>query len=40
MPQRTVRKKRSRRDFMWFCIFVIVVCGIIIARQEYKIYQV
>lgn len=40
MPQRTVRKKRSRRDFMWFCLFVIVVCGIIIARQEYKIYQV
>lgn len=40
MPQRTVRKKRSRRDFMWFCIFVIVVCSIIIARQEYKIYQV
>ena len=36
MPQRTVRKKRSRRDFMWFCLFVIVVCGIIIARQEEK----
>ena len=25
---------------MWFCLFVLVVGGMIIARQEYKIYQV
>lgn len=40
MPQRVRKKKRSSRDFLWICIFLIVVCGIIIARQEYKIYQV
>ena len=33
-------KKRSRHDFLWICLFILAICGFIIARQEYKIYQV
>lgn len=40
MPPQRTRKKKRNRDFLWICIFIVVICGIIIARQEYKIYQV
>ena len=33
-------KKRSRHDFLWICLFILAICVFIIARQEYKIYQV
>lgn len=40
MPPRTGRKKRKRHDFLWLCLFILAACAFIIARQEYKIYQV
>lgn len=40
MSQRGCRTKKKRHDFLWLCLFIIVVCAFIIARQEYKIYQV
>lgn len=40
MPQRIKTKKKKRHDFLILCLVLVVACGIIIARQEYKIYQV
>ncbi len=40
MERRAKTKKRKRHGFLLICLAVIILCGIIIARQEYKIYQV
>lgn len=40
MAQQAGRKKRKRHDFLLLCLAIIALCGFIIARQEYKIYQV
>lgn len=40
MPERSRTKKKKRHDFLLICLIILAICGFIIARQEYKIYQV
>lgn len=40
MPERSRTKKKKRHYFMLICLIILAICGFIIARQEYKIYQV
>ena len=40
MPERSRTKKKKRHYFLLICLIILAICGFIIARQEYKIYQV
>ena len=33
-------QKEKTHDFLLICLIILAICGFIIARQEYKIYQV
>lgn len=37
-----VRKKRRRstNDFLWVLLALLIICLIVLGRQEYKIYQI
>ena len=37
--QKRKKKKRGGRLFMYFFVAVILTCVVIVAKQEYKIYQ-